>query len=166
MRLCTVGLASCLATGLAALSAGVALAAASDDAIYTESGQATWYGGQHEGKRTTSGEVFNGAKLTAAHPSLPMGSFVRVTVEQTGRSVVVRVNDREPLHGVRCIDLSHAAAERLGIVSRGVADVSLAQVSGDDAVEVAEAPEDAGSALVRARPTGRHDRRHTHRARQ
>ena len=159
MRRCA--LATCLAAGVAAAFAGAA--AASD---YAESGQASWYGGQHEGKRTTSGEVFDGAKLTAAHPSLPMGSYVRVTVEQTGRSVVVRVNDREPPHGVRCIDLSHAAAERLGILARGVADVSLAQVGGDDTVEVAEAPEDAGPDLGRARATARHGRRHTHRARR
>ena len=163
MRLSTLALASCLASGGAAISAGAAAAVVEG---YTESGQATWYGGQHEGKRTTSGEFFDGAKFTAAHPSLPMGSYVRVTVEQTGRSVVVRVNDREPPHGVRCIDLSHAAAERLGIVSRGVADVSLAQVSGDDAVEVAEAPEDAGSAPAHVRSTAQHGRRRKHRARR
>ena len=166
MRLCTIGLLTCLGSGVAILAVGEALAAGQDPVGYTESGQATWYGGQHEGKRTTSGEVFDGAKLTAAHPSLPMGSYVRVTVEQTGRSVVVRVNDREPPHGVRCIDLSHAAAERLGIVSRGVADVSLAQVSGDDTVEVAEAPEGSGLPAGPLRAIARHGRRHTHRARR
>ena len=135
------------------------------EAAYTESGEASWYGPRHEGLRTTSGERFDSTKLTAAHPSLPMGTYVRVTVQQTGRSIVVRVNDREPPHGVRCIDLSHAAAERLGIVARGVADVTLAQVVGDDANELAEAPEDVGLGRT-AHPArtaiGRRGRQHTH----
>jgi rare lipoprotein A len=141
------------------------------DAGWSESGQATWYGPRHAGLRTTSGEAFDPGRLTAAHASLPMGTWVRVTVENTGHSVVVRVNDREPPHGVRCIDLSHAAAARLGIVNSGVADVTLAQVSGpDDAeVEVAEAPDDAqpvgaGRAGVRriSARHGRLHRRHVH----
>jgi rare lipoprotein A len=137
-------------------------------ATWTESGQATWYGPRHAGHRTTSGERFDPAQLTAAHSSLPLGSWVRVTVEGTGASVVVRVNDREPPHGVRCIDLSHAAAARLGIVRTGVADVTLARVSGPAAIEVAEAPDDATS-VDQPRPravNSRHGRRHTHRARQ
>ena len=165
MRICAIGLVSCIVAGAGA-SAAATVQPMDDAAGYTENGQASWYGGAHEGRRTTSGEIFDGSKLTAAHHSLPMGSYVRVTVEQTGRSVVVRVNDREPPHGVRCIDLSQAAAERLGIVSRGVADVSLAQVSADDDVEVAEAPEDAGLSLRGAHAIARHGRRHTHRARR
>jgi rare lipoprotein A len=70
--------------------------------------------------------------MTAAHPSLPLGTWVKVTDQDTGRSVVVRINDREPEHGVRVIDLSQGAAKKLGIVNRGVADVT---------VEVAEAPD-------------------------
>jgi rare lipoprotein A len=132
---------------------------------WTESGEATWYGPRHQGHRTTSGERFDPEKLTAAHPSLPIGAWVRVTVDNTGASVVVRVNDREPHHGVRCIDLSHAAAARLGIIRSGVADVTLAQVSGPDTVEVAEAPEDAQPVGVQ-RLSARHGRPHRHRARQ
>lgn len=132
--------------------------------VFTESGQASWYGPRHEGLRTTSGERFDSSKLTAAHASLPMGSYVRVTLVQDGRFIVVRVNDREPPHGVRCIDLSRAAAARLGIISRGLADVTLAQVYPDQAdTELAEAPDDA-------RPIGPaiapHGRRHTHRGRR
>ncbi len=157
---------SCLAFAGAVLCAGPALAETGQGGgggmAYTESGEASWYGPRHEGLRTTSGERFDSTKLTAAHASLPMGSYVRVTVEQTGRSVVVRVNDREPPHGVRCIDLSHAAAERLGIAARGVADVSLAQVTADDATEVADAPEAVGLGV---RPLhsfiGRRGRLHT-----
>lgn len=130
---------------------------------YTEEGQASWYGPRHEGQRTTSGERFDSSRLTAAHPTLPMGSYVRVTMEQTGQSIVVRVNDREPPHGVRCIDLSRAAAARLGFLGRGVADVTLAQVGAPAAdEELAEAPEDAPP----PRAIARHGRRHTHRARQ
>lgn len=169
-------LLSCLVIAGAALCAPRALAdsgpaanpdASSPGAAYTESGEASWYGPRHEGLRTTSGERFDSSKMTAAHASLPMGSYVRVTVQQTGRSIVVRVNDREPPHGVRCIDLSHAAAERLGIVARGVADVSLAQVSAGDATELAEAPEDRGLGVRHpaAHPAryaiGRRGRQHT-----
>ena len=130
---------------------------------YTESGEASWYGPRHEGLRTTSGERFDSSKMTAAHASLPLGAYVRVTDTSTGRSIVVRVNDREPPHGVRCIDLSRAAAERLGFAARGVADVTLAQVSADEAgLELAEAPADATS--VEGRAIAPHGRRHTRRA--
>jgi rare lipoprotein A len=132
---------------------------------WRESGEATWYGPRHEGHRTTSGERFDPRKLTAAHSSLPIGAWVRVTVEGTGASVVVRVNDREPPHGVRCIDLSHAAAARLGIVRSGVATVTLARVSGPEAVEVADAPEDAQPVEAR-HVSARHGRRHTRHARR
>ncbi len=134
---------------------------------YTESGQASWYGPRHDGLRTTSGERFDSSKMTAAHASLPLGSYVRVTDTSTGHSIVVRVNDREPPHGVRCIDLSHAAAARLGFAARGVADVTLAQISAEEAQgageELAEAPEDAAAADP-ARPIAPHGRRHRHRA--
>lgn len=120
---------------------GTAPAATGPEVI--ETGEATWYGPHHEGRRTSSGEMFDSHKFTAAHASLPLGSYVRVTVQSTGRSLVVKVNDREPQHGVRCIDLSRAAAVQLGIVGSGVADVTLATASPDDAVEVAEAPDDS-----------------------
>jgi rare lipoprotein A len=135
---------------------------------WTESGEASWYGPRHEGRRTTSGERFDSRKMTAAHPSLPLGSYVRVTLQETGQSIIVRVNDREPPHGVRCIDLSRAAAARLGIVGRGVADVTLAQVAPEEAQELAEAPDDATDVES---PTGRHvtaphGPRHKHHAHQ
>ncbi len=135
---------------------------------WSESGEASWYGPRHEGMRTTSGEVFDGNQMTAAHSSLPLGSYVRVTLQHSGRSIIVRVNDREPPHGVRCIDLSRAAANRLGIVSRGVADVTLAQASPEEAEELAEAPmavRPAGVHSVHAF-TGRHGLQRTHRARR
>ncbi len=138
-----------------------------DAAAWSESGEASWYGPRHEGLRTTSGEIFDSSKMTAAHPTLPLGSYVRVTLQESGRSIIVRVNDREPPHGVRCIDLSHEAAARLGIVSRGVADVTLAQVAPEEAQELAEAPPDAADIESRsAGASARHGRRHRHHAHQ
>ena len=91
---------------------GLAADAGSQDGVWSQSGVATWYGGWHAGRRTSSGETFDPRRMTAAHASLPLGSYVRVTVEQSGQSIVVRVNDREPAHRQRCIDLSRAAAAR------------------------------------------------------
>src|SRR3954447_8576681 len=87
-------------------------------------GAASWYGPGFHGRRTASGETFNTHALTAAHKTLPFGAKVRVTNERTGRSVVVRINDRGPYAHSRIIDLSKAAAESVGI--SGVGKVTLA----------------------------------------
>lgn len=108
-----------------------------------ERGIATWYGKRHSKHFTVSGERFDPAKMTAAHRSLPIGTLLRVTDRDTGRSIVVRINDREPPHGRRIIDLSEGAARALGIHRQGVANVTLTAISRPEAVEVAEAPEDA-----------------------
>ena len=78
-----------------------------------------------QGSRTASGEKFNARDLTAAHPTLPFGTRVRVTNVNTGRSVTVRINDRGPFVRGRVIDVSHSAAESLGMVGQGVAKVKL-----------------------------------------
>ena len=93
-------------------------------------GMASWYGPNFAGRLTASGERFDPGELTAAHPSLPFGSFVRVTNEDNGRSVVVRINDRGPYADGRVIDLSEAAARAIGMIGPGEAEVSLALVSG------------------------------------
>jgi rare lipoprotein A len=85
-------------------------------------GVASWYGGEHSGKRTASGERFNPDGFTAAHPRLPFGTRLRVS--HNGRTVVVRVNDRGPFTGKRALDLSRGAAQALGMISRGAARVS------------------------------------------
>ena len=77
------------------------------------------------GSRTASGEKFNPNELTAAHPSLPFGTKVRVTNVSTGKSVTVRVNDRGPFVRGRVIDVSHAAAQTIGMTGQGVAKVKL-----------------------------------------
>lgn len=89
-------------------------------------GRASWYGAQFAGRPTASGEKFNPKELTAAHRTLPFGSRVRVTHAGTGKSVVVRINDRGPFHGDRVIDLSQAAAEEIGIRAAGSGRVELA----------------------------------------
>jgi len=86
------------------------------------SGIASYYS---EGIRTASGERFNAAELTAAHPTLPFGTRLRVTNVTTGKSVTVRVNDRGPFVRGRVVDVSYSAAESLGMIGRGVARVKL-----------------------------------------
>lgn len=92
---------------------------------YHERGVASWYGRKFHGQRTSIGETYDMYAMTAAHPTLPLPSYARVTSVASGRSVVVRVNDRGPfLHG-RIIDLSYAAAHRLGIAQNGSGEVDV-----------------------------------------
>lgn len=90
-----------------------------------EEGLASWYGAKFHKRRTASGELFDMKALTAAHPTLPFGSLVCVRSQFTGRSVVVRINDRGPHTGNRVIDLSRGAAEVLGLVGLGLKPVEL-----------------------------------------
>jgi rare lipoprotein A len=88
-------------------------------------GTASWYGEQFQGKQTASGEPYDMRDFTAAHPSLPMGSFVKVTNLRNGHAVVVRINDRGPVVDGRIIDVSYNAAQALGFKQRGVQKVRL-----------------------------------------
>jgi rare lipoprotein A len=88
-------------------------------------GKASWYGELFDGKITASGETFDMNELTAAHPELPLGSFVRVTNLSNGRSIVVRINDRGPVTPGRIIDLSYKAAEILRFSGKGLQKVRL-----------------------------------------
>lgn len=90
-----------------------------------EVGTASWYGEYFQGKATASGEPFDMQALTAAHPTLPLGSFVRVTNLRNGRAVVVRINDRGPVVEGRIIDLSYYTARVLGFEGRGLQRVRL-----------------------------------------
>jgi rare lipoprotein A len=89
-----------------------------------DTGTASYYGKAHQGKRTASGDRFDMEKLTAAHPWLPFGTRVRVTLAETGRSVVVTITDRIPSR-TRILDLSVAAARQLGMIRQGLAEVVL-----------------------------------------
>jgi rare lipoprotein A len=95
-----------------------------------QEGVVSWYGERFHNRPTASGELFDIADLTMAHPSLPFGTKVRVTNLRNGRSVVVRVNDRGPFVGSRIADLSQAAAASIGMLSRGLARARI-EVLGD-----------------------------------
>jgi len=97
--------------------------------VVLQQGLATFYANRFQGRRTASGERYDKNALTAAHPTLPFGTEVLVRSLQTGKEVVVRIIDRGPHLKNRIIDLSHAAAEALGISQQGVADVQLIQPS-------------------------------------
>ena len=97
-----------------------------DDGEAIRGGVASYYGKKFHGRRTASGESFDMNAMTAAHRTLPFGSKVRVTNSRTGKSVVVRINDRGPFHGKRVIDVSRAAATELGLIARGHGNVNLA----------------------------------------
>jgi len=95
-----------------------------------QTGQASWYGAQHQGKQTASGTIYDQAGLTAAHPSLPFGSRVKVTNLANGKSVEVEITDRGPFAENRIIDLSQAAAKALDMIDSGTATVRLELPSG------------------------------------
>ncbi|ORE94551.1 septal ring lytic transglycosylase RlpA family protein [Acuticoccus yangtzensis] len=117
---------SALATAVAALFIATSLPlAAPADAGTVKNGVASYYGKRFHGRRTANGERFNMNALTAAHRTLPFGTRVKVTNPKNGRSVTVRINDRGPYHGKRSIDLSRAAAEKIGMVNAGVASVKM-----------------------------------------
>lgn len=92
---------------------------------YVAEGRASWYGRKFHGRRTSSGERYNMYAMTAAHRTLPLPTYARVTNLDNGKSVIVRVNDRGPFHEDRLIDLSYAAATRLGLVDEGTARVRV-----------------------------------------
>src|SRR6476660_8846767 len=100
-----------------------------EDPNYREEGMASWYGDDFHGRLTANGEVFDMNSLTAAHPTLPIPSYARVTNLRNGKSLIVRVNDRGPYHGNRLIDVSNKAAELLEFKSNGVARVRVEYVA-------------------------------------
>jgi rare lipoprotein A len=99
---------------------------------YVEQGTASYYGNKFHGRRTSNQEVYDMYAFTAAHKTLPLPSFARVTNLDNGKSVVVRVNDRGPFHEGRVIDLSYAAAVKLGITQRGTGRVEVRALTGND----------------------------------
>ncbi len=94
---------------------------------FHETGMASWYGGKFQGRKTASGELFDSRRLTAAHRTLPFGSVVQVHSHSTGKTIELSINDRGPQDTSRVIDLSYAAAQALGIVSKGtdIVDIEL-----------------------------------------
>ena len=92
---------------------------------FHQRGIASWYGKKFHGQKTASGETYDMYAMTAAHPLLPIPSYARITHVRSGRQVVVRINDRGPFHAGRVIDLSYAAAYRLGLLDAGSAEVEV-----------------------------------------
>ncbi|EXJ17233.1 septal ring lytic transglycosylase RlpA family protein [Imhoffiella purpurea] len=92
---------------------------------HVERGLASWYGRPFHGRKTSSGEIYDMNAMTAAHKTLPLPTYARVTNMENGRSVVIRINDRGPFHGSRIIDLSYTAAVKLGVVKKGTAMVEV-----------------------------------------
>jgi len=99
---------------------------------YRVQGRASWYGRKFHGKPTSNGERYDMYAMTAAHPTLPIPSYVRVTRVSTGRTVVLRVNDRGPFLGGRVIDLSYVAAYKLGVLAPGSAEVIVERIMPDE----------------------------------
>ena len=131
-----------------------------EDRNYDRSGVASWYGADFHGRKTANGEIYDMNALSAAHPTLPLPSYAYVTSIKTGRTVLVRINDRGPYVANRIMDLSRHTAEALGVANAGVADVRIryagrAPLNGDDTAErryLASQPWSTG-AIARA-PSG------------
>lgn len=131
---------------------------------FTQEGVASWYGRKFHGRRTSSGEPYDMYTMTAAHTELPLPTYARVTNLANQRSVVVKINDRGPFADNRIIDLSYAAADRLGMVTDGTARVRVEVLGGasgspatadadDDAVTEADADRDGSAAEPRTSAT-------------
>ncbi len=109
---------------------------------YSEQGIASWYGREFHGRPTSSGEIYDMYGLTAAHKTLPLPTTARVTNLATGKSIIVRINDRGPFMKGRLIDLSYAAARDLGFLSAGTARVEVQALAGPVATTAGQAPAD------------------------
>lgn len=130
---------------------------------YREKGVASWYGQKFHGHLTSNGEVYDMFEMTAAHKSLPLPTFARVTNLDNGRSVIVRINDRGPFHSDRLIDLSYAAAYRLNILQHGTGRVEVTAITPlPDGQMLASAGTPSATTSPVASPSMRasHDRRY------
>lgn len=96
-----------------------------DNRPFVQRGIGSWYGKKFHGQRTASGELYNMYKMTAAHPTLPLPSYARVTNLRNGKQVIVRINDRGPFHSERIIDLSYTAALKLGYIGNGSSELQV-----------------------------------------
>jgi rare lipoprotein A len=118
---------------------------------FRQRGLASWYGLKFHGRRTSSGEPYDMYAMTAAHKTLPLPTWVRVTNQENGKSVVVKVNDRGPFHEGRIIDLSYTAAAKLGVLARGTAPVEIVALTTPGRPPFVTAA--AGDHLTISRPT-------------
>jgi rare lipoprotein A len=105
---------------------------------FTQRGFASWYGKKFHGRRTSSGEKYDMYKITAAHPTLPIPSYARVTNINNGKQIIVRINDRGPFHSSRVMDLSYTAALKLDYLAHGRAEVEIERLLPEDIMRMAE----------------------------
>jgi rare lipoprotein A len=115
-------------------------------------GIASWYGRKFHGQKTAIGEIYDMFAMTAAHPTAPLPSFARITHPKSGKSVVVRINDRGPFHAGRIVDLSYAAAHRLGIAQGGSGEVELELLQPPFAAPLPAPPAIASTATAEVTP--------------
>jgi len=99
---------------------------------FSQEGIASWYGRQFHGNKTANGERYDMYAMSAAHPTLPLPSYARITRLDTGKSIIVRINDRGPFKATRIIDLSYAAAAKLGFINQGSTRVRVQAITHDD----------------------------------
>jgi rare lipoprotein A len=121
-----------------------------NDEPFSQRGVASWYGVKFHGQRTSSGEPYDMYKMTAAHPTLPIPSYARVTSLDSGKSVVVRINDRGPFHSDRIVDVSYTAALKLGLLGKGSHRVEIERLFPDDPTRIATVRRAAASAAQAA----------------
>ncbi|KFI07312.1 septal ring lytic transglycosylase RlpA family protein [Massilia sp. BSC265] len=119
---------------------------------FVQRGVASWYGVKFHGQKTSSGELYDMYKMTAAHPTLPIPSYARITSVETGKSVVVRINDRGPFHASRIVDVSYTAALKLGLLGRGSHEVEVERLFPDDPIRMASERRSATSEAQSAPP--------------
>ena len=109
-----------------------------DSQPFIQRGIGSWYGKKFHNQKTSSGELYDMYKMTAAHPTLPIPSYARVTNLKTGKQVIVRINDRGPFHSSRIIDLSYTAALKLGYLSSGSSELEVERILPDEAQRMAD----------------------------
>ena len=119
-----------------------------DGRPFKQRGTGSWYGKKFHGQKTSSGELYDMYKLTAAHPTLPIPSYARVTNLANGKQVIVRINDRGPFHSERIIDLSYTAALKLGYLGSGSSQLEVERLLPDDIARINAAKQAGGVAQV------------------
>ena len=119
---------------------------------FAQRGIASWYGVKFHGQKTSSGELYDMYKMTAAHPTLPIPSYARITSVESGKSVVVRINDRGPFHASRIVDVSYTAALKLGLLGKGSHEVQLERLFPNDPIQMASERRSATSEAQSAPP--------------
>ncbi len=118
-----------------------------DERPFVQRGKGSWYGKKFHGQRTASGELYDMYKMTAAHPTLPIPSYARITSVDSGKQVIVRINDRGPFHSKRIVDVSYTAALKLGMLEKGSHEVELERLLPSDIERLGQSQQRAPVAL-------------------